>query len=335
MTTSRALASLTTLLLWSSCHHSPPPLDQSALTSMGSKFRIAHEEAAANFQNDITTDSTDLTALLGLADTKIISFLFGYIPQAAAFPVAAEAVDRALRIAPENSEVQRLAGIIGYLDWDWKKAEYFLGKAIETDPKNKSARHWYSLYLACLDKHDQAMAHSDTIMTMDPNEDYLIGRGSHLYFQERYQELVPLMETAIARDTSVPWGYDWLGMAYNGLDQHDQSIETYYRAFTLSDGTVEVGGGLGHALAEAGEIELAKQMTDYYDEAAKTKYLPPCQRAFIHIGLGEHEKALSLLEQAYEEKSWYLIFMNIEPWYNPIRNDPRFQQLSRNLNLPK
>ena len=78
------------------------------------------------------------------------------------------------------------------------------------------------------------------------------------------------------------------------------------KAFELSDGTVEVGGGLGHALGNAGETELAKQMADYYVKASKTSYLPPVQRSFIHISIGEHEQALNLLEQAYNEKSWFL-----------------------------
>ena len=64
--------------------------------------------------------------------------------------------------------------------------------------------------------------------------------------------------TTLEKDSLSPWTLDWLGMAYNGLEEHDDALETDFKAFNLSDGTVEVGGGLGHALGEAGEYELAK-----------------------------------------------------------------------------
>jgi hypothetical protein len=97
---------------------------------------------------------------------------------------------------------------------------------------------------------------------------------------------------------------------------------------------VEVGGGLGHALADAGEIELAKQMTSFYDETVKTQFLPPVQRAFIHIGLKEYDKAIQLLEQAYKEQSWFLLFMQMEHWYDPLKNDPRFNDIIKRMGYP-
>ena len=143
------------------------------------------------------------------------------------------------------------------------------------------------------------------------------------------------MEKTIARDTALPWGYDWLGMAYNGLEQHQKSIDTYYRAFELSDGTVEVGGGLGHALGMAGHYAPAKNLADFYQSQADHHYLPPVQRAFIHIGIEEYEEALNLLEQAYAEKSWFLIFLKIEPWYDPIRQESRFQDIITQMEFPR
>ena len=145
----------------------------------------------------------------------------------------------------------------------------------------------------------------------------------------------PLMLSTIKKDPETPWAYDWLGMAYNGLNEHNEAIETYFKAFELSDGTVEVGAGLGHALGLGGEKELAKQMANYYAIAAKDNYLPPVQRSFIHLGIGEYDEALSLLEQAYEEESWFLLFMQKEHWYDPIRNDKRFINILKKMNFPK
>lgn len=180
---------------------------------------------------------------------------------------------------------------------------------------------------------ESAMAQSDTIMTMDTAGDYLVGRGSLLYFQYRFEEMKPIMLENIHQHPEVPWGYDWLGMAYNGLGEHEEALNTYFKAFELSDGTVEVGAGLGHALGNARETKLAKQMADYYEIAAKNSYLPPVQRSFIHLGIGEYDKAIELLEQAYQEQSWFLIFIQIEHWYDPIRSDERFKEIMNKMNF--
>jgi tetratricopeptide (TPR) repeat protein len=172
-------------------------------------------------------------------------------------------------------------------------------------------------------------------MTFDNAEDYLIGRGSLLYFARRNEEMKQLMIKAVAMDTAVGWGYDWLGMAYVELKDYDNAIKTYYKAFELSDGTVEVGAGLGHALGLAGKYDIARQMADYYTLAARDHYLPPVQRAFIHIGINEYEKALDLLEQAYSEHSWFLVFIKVEPWYDPIKKDKRFIDIINKMGFPE
>ena len=220
-----------------------------------------------------------------------------------------------------------VSGMLRLLDWDWDGSRDAFRAAIKADPLGANQRHWYSLYLSIMGHFDEAMLQSDTIMTLDPSGDYLVGRGSLLYFARRNEEMKELMLETVAKDTTVPWGYDWLGMAYIELEDFDNSVETYYRAFKLSDGTVEVGAGLGHALGLAGHYDVAKRMANYYVEAAKIQYLPPVQRAFIHIGIGEYDEAIKLLEQAYDEHSWFLAFIQIEPWYDPIRKDKRFSDI--------
>ena len=73
----------------------------------------------------------------------------------------------------------------------------------------------------------------------------------------------------IFNDPSTSWAYDWLGMANNGLEEHDQALDTAFNAFELSNGTLEIGAGLGHVIGEAGEINQAKK----YSIPRRTKYL--------------------------------------------------------------
>ncbi|MBL7111591.1 MAG: hypothetical protein ISS19_06595 [Bacteroidales bacterium] len=309
-------------------------LNEEVMASLGSKFKTAFSVGLPDLEAQIKADSTNMYALLGLSETKIFLYIFGYSSREETLPVAREAYQAARRIDPLNSGVQKLTGVFNLLDWKWSEVEPAFQKAIQADPQNLNARHWYSLYLASMGRFDEAMAQHDTIATMDTNEDYLVGRGSMMYFARRNEELKQLMLKAVAKDTTAPWGYDWLGMAYCELEDFNNSLETYFKAFELSDGTVEVGGGLGHALGLAGKYDLAKQMADYYTLAAEDHYLPPVQRAFIHIGIGEYDIAIELLERAYNEKSWFLVFIRVEPWFDPIRDDKRFADIMSRMEFP-
>jgi len=310
-------------------------LNEETLASMGSSIKTDFEEAAEEFGSQLSSDSTNVEALIGLAETKIILYIFGFSSRQATIPEARAAYDRARKQDPLSSEIKLLGGMLDLLDWKWKDAENAFLSAIKADPQSLNARHWYSLYLAAIGHFDLAMAQSDTIAGMDPAGNFLIGRGSLLYFARRNVELRDLMIEVVAMDTSVAWGYDWLGMAYIELLDYGNSVQTYYKAFELSDGTVEVGGGLGHALGLAGDYSTAKRMADFYALKSKDYYLPPVQRAFIHIGIVEYDEAFRLLEQAYEEKSWFLAFIQSEPWYDPIRNDVRFDQIVHKMNFPE
>ncbi|MCP4312762.1 MAG: hypothetical protein GY790_15980 [Bacteroidetes bacterium] len=309
-------------------------LNEETMASMGGKIKQAYVEAAEELGSQLSSDSTNVEALIGLADTKIILYIFGFSSRQETIPDATEAYIRARELDSISSGIKLLEGMLSLLDWRWKDAEDALRTAISIDPQNLNARHWYSLYLSAMGHFDQAMAQSDTIATKDPEGNYLIGRGSLLYFARRNEEMKDLMIKVVSMDTSVAWGYDWLGMAYIELEEYENSVSTYYKAFELSDGTVEVGGGLGHALGLAGEYATAKQMADYYSLKSGDHYLPPVQRAFIHIGIGEYDEAIRLLEQAYEEHSWFLAFIQAEPWYDPIRNDERFDRIINKMKFP-
>ena len=324
-----------TLLILSCKAPEKQRLDEEVMAAMGAEVKNGFVKMADDFRSQLAADPGSVEALLGLAETQITLYIFGFSPREELIAEARESFQQAWKLDSMNSGVRTLEGMLALLDWRWEDARDAFQRAIELDPQNLKARHWYSLYFSAMKLFDLAMAQSDTIYSMDPAGYYLIGRGSLLYFARRNEELKDLMIKVVAKDTAVAWGYDWLGMAYIELEDFENSIDTYYKAFNLSDGTVEVGGGLGHALGLAGEYETAKKMADFYSLQSKDHYLPPVQRAFIHIGIGEYDEAISLLEQAYEEHSWFLAFMQAEPWLDPLRDDPRFDQILRKMNYPE
>lgn len=330
------LPSLIAICLLMSCQERKRyQLDEKILASFGLKHKNEFEKLGAYYQDILLKDPKDLEALVGVAESEILIYAFGYAPNSSVMNKVETYFKIAYNLDSLNSNVQKLKAVIHFINKEWDKSEIAFKKSIDKDPYNLNSRHWYSLYLMAMKRVDESMDQSDIILGLDKHEDFLLARGSLYYFQSKFKKMLPLMHKAIENDPEVPWAYDWLGMAYNGLKEHDEAIKTYIKAFNLSDGTVEVGGGLGHALADAGEIVLAKQMSSFYDQAEKKQYLPPVQRAFIHIGLKEFDKAIQLLEQAYDEQSWFLLFIQMEHWYDPLRNDHRFHDIVERMGFPK
>jgi len=309
--------------------------DQALLASMGSSVKAFFQHSADESRAIVDTAPDNYNALYALSEADIYLYIFGYKSREETLPGAVNAFNRLWQIDSLSSRSLKLKGVFSFLNWNWKGAETYLIKSIAADPGNLDARHWYALYLAAMGRLDEAMVQSDSIVPKDPDFNYIVSRASLLYFARWDGEMRDLLTSATERDTTMHWAYDWLGMAYCELKDFDRSIEVYHKAFRLSDGTVEVGAGLGHALGLAGAYGPAKEMADYYAQAAESHYIPPIQRAFIHIGIGEYDKALELLEQAYRERSWFLIFMNVEPWYDPVRKDQRFRDIVARMSYPE
>ncbi|MEO2049137.1 MAG: tetratricopeptide repeat protein [Pirellulales bacterium] len=130
-------------------------------------------------------------------------------------------------------------------------------------------------------------------------------------------------------------GYDWLGMAYVQEKRFDDSIATYEKAVRLSGGLAEILAGLGHAYALAGQHEEARNVLEQLRKMDHRWYVPPVQIAYVHVGLGEYDEAFQLLERACQERSWELVFLQVEPWFDCLRSDCRYVELIKKIKFPQ
>jgi len=182
-------------------------LNKEVLASMGEKYKTAYTQTADAFKARTIDDSTDVEAFLGLAETNVLLYIFGYTYREETMPTAQTAVQRAATLDPLSARVRELTAIPSFLGWDGKDSEESFLEAIRRDPRNINARHWYSLYLVAMGRFDEAMAQSDALTRLDFEDNYLVGRGSLLYFQHRFTELKEIMHKTIAKDATVPWGH--------------------------------------------------------------------------------------------------------------------------------
>ncbi len=301
----------------------------------GQKHRQAFESLAARYEASIRANEIDASAHAGRSEMYSTLWCFGFGSRREVLPAARAAATRAVELDDQLAAAHTAMGIVTLCDWDWETAEREFRRAIELDPDDAKAHHWLALYLAAMGRHEEALVASTRAESLDPDSlGFKVGKGAVLYFGRAFEEMRRQMLGVVALDPDFPWGYDWLGMAQVQLRQFEPAIETYQKAVRLSDGTAEVVAGLGHAYGVAGREAEASRILDQLESLAGRWYIPPVQRAYVCVGLGRWDRAFELLEEAFRDRSWELVFLREEPWLDEIREDARFAALEKRMRFP-
>lgn len=135
-------------------------------------------------------------------------------------------------------------------------------------------------------------------------------------------------------DPSFAFAHAELGMLYEQTGMFEEAISEFQKAVSLSGGATYALARLGHAYSVAGKREEARSMLDQLKDQSKQKYVSPYDISAIHAGLDEKEQAFAWLEMAYEERSHWLTHIKIDPRLDPLRSDPRFQNLLHRIGVP-
>lgn len=122
-------------------------------------------------------------------------------------------------------------------------------------------------------------------------------------------------------------------MPYEQKTMYREVIAEFQKALQLSGGSPFVLGALGHAYALSGDRHNAGQALADLRELSKRRYVSPCDSALIHTGLRDKERAFEWLEKAFEDRSWEMVRLKVDPRFDPLRGDPRFTSLLRRMGL--
>jgi len=285
-------------------------------------------------QTILENEPQNIDAHIGLADSYFALWCYGIIPYNEAIKIVKMSTYSALEINNNISDAHTLSALIKLSEWDWENSEREFKIAINLDPSSAKANHWYALYLAAMGQFKESITLSKKAVQIEPTPGYKIGLGSMYYFAHDFTELKKCMIEVISEEPEFAQGYDWLGMAYIQLKEFDKSIEVYEKSASLSGRLAEILGGLGHAYGIAGKEKEARQILDELNNYNLKYYIPPVQIAFVYAGLGDNEKVFELLERAHKERSWELIFIREEPWFDYLRTDVRFKELVERLKFP-
>jgi len=290
------------------------------------------------FTRALTADPEYALAYAGMADayTLLGSYAYGTTHPRDVTPLARAAAARALEIDEELAEpTTSLAFIKFRYDWDWPEAERLFRRAMELNPHYATARQWHAFLLAIQERHDDALLEISRAQELDPlSLPIATGVGRLMYFAGRYPEAIEECRRAIALDPAFAGAHLDLGIVYEQVKQYDAAIAEFHEAYRLSACSPVVLTQLGHAYGMSGNTAAARSVLNQLVDLSTRMYVAPFDWAIVHVGLGEIDKALERLTEAWHERSSSLVFLKADRSFAPLYDDPRFKALLRQIGLP-
>jgi adenylate cyclase len=290
------------------------------------------------FEQALEKDSNYALAYAGLADSYTILGDYNILPPKTTYPKAIEAATRALEIDNQLAEAHTsLAYAQMHYTWDWSGAEKEFKKAITLNPNYSLARAWYALFLTARGQFDEAISVRKKAQELDPlSPAILADAGLTLYFSRQYDDAILQFQKALEKDPSFVLAYIPLGGAYVQKKMYTEATKAFQTVSVASTFVTSTShpiplAALAHVYAVSGRRDDAITMFDLLMEKSREEYVAPSLIGAVHTGLGNTAQALEWLEKAYEQHDGLLIFLNVDPIFDPLRSEPRFMALLQRL----
>jgi len=290
------------------------------------------------FQQAIARNPSYALAYSGLADAYALLGFRGRIPSKDALSRAKAAALKAIALDDTLAEPHAsLAFIAETHEWDWATADREYKRALELNPADARAHHWYAGYLMYVGRFEDGISEARRARDLDPLSlpvnNALAGR---LLVAGRYDEALEQVQKTLELNPHFAPAHQTLGWAYLHSGKREEAIREFQKALQLS-GTddTEFLLDLGFAYATAGNREEARRILAKLKKLHERGLVPSGSIAILYGALGELNEAFAWLEKAYEERDPQLTYLKVPGRrFEPLRHDPRFQQLVHRIGLP-
>jgi serine/threonine-protein kinase len=252
-----------------------------------------------------------------------------------AMPKAKEAARKALELDDALPQAHtEMAIALHQYDWDWAAGEREFRRAIQLDPNYAPAHGDFGYLLVSEGRTEEGIQESRRAVDLDPlSAEFNWVLGWMLYFARRFDPAVEQLRRTIDLDPNYLLAHAVLGMSYAQKGQMPQAIPELEKAAALGECNQSLGE-LGRAYALSGKRQEAQKIADRLIGEWKHSHVGAYDIAIIQVGLGDKDQALAWLEKAYEDRTFFMVDLKVEPELDPLRSDPRFQDLLRRMNFP-
>jgi len=325
---------------FASAHRVDPNAYESYLRGLyfwNKRTESALNEAVRYFQQAIEKDPSYAQAYAGLANAYGVqgSWTVEAIGPKEAFSKARPAAEKALELDTTIAEAHAIAaGLKHIYEWDWQGAGLEYRRAIELDPSYAPAHQWYAQYLCELGRFEECIAEAERAHALDPI--YVIAGadvGMRLYWARRYHDAIEPLQKTLEFAPDFRIAHRFLGQVYEESQMYKEALGEFHKAVELSqDAPIDLAA-LGHAYAISGDRTSALIVLQRLKRLGKRRYVSSYDLALVYVGLGEKHRALELLEGAFQERSSWMVHLNVDPRLDSLRDEPRFKDLLRLVGL--
>ncbi|HVR38902.1 MAG TPA: winged helix-turn-helix domain-containing protein [Thermoanaerobaculia bacterium] len=278
--------------------------------------------ALESFQEAIAIDPAFAPALCGWAEVRGALWFHGHVPAQETVPACKRAVLAALELEEDLPEAHiTLAGFLCWHDWDFAAAEREFKRALAIAPHHAQAHDWYALFLKAMGRHEEAIRENTRALELDPLS--LFTNASlawAFYYARQYDRALEQCKAAAAIEPRFGITQWTLGIVYQQLGDHNRAIAALEQSVALTEYSRTMLASLGHAYAIADRREDALRILSQL----QNHYVPPHEIALVHAGLGNHDEALAWLARALDERSAWVVYLNVDPRLDALRADGRF-----------
>lgn len=294
-------------------------------------------EGIGCFKKAIEKDPNYALAYSGIADCYTFLGWNSLLAPGECMPRARSAAQKALSIDADLAEAHSSLGLVRLLyEWDWAGAEAEFRRALDLSSQNAVAHQWYALLLLLLGRREEALREME-LAVQDESVPLPVGTiVAYAYYLLRdCRRALEQIDKVIESDPNL-----YIGRFVRGnireqlLGSYEEARADFEAGVTLSNRNAFMLGALGHCYGAMGEVANAEALLKELEEASAHKYVTPRALAWILLGLGRHKEALQWLERAFQERSAWVILVNIAPIYDSLRDDPQLRDLTLRYGIP-
>ena len=287
------------------------------------------------FESAIERDPSFALAYVGLANSYGVQVSYGHVAGSDGAPIMERNVARALEIDPDLAEAHTVLGSLSAYRWEWAKAEREFGRSIELNPSYATAHHWLSILLCHELRLDEALEEIKMARQLDPLSLIIItAKGVVHEFRREYKEAEELHSRALAMDPNFQPALLNLAITYMQESMRDEYLKLFPLLEDSYRGVESAKAPRAEAFYWLGRKDeskvLLKEAIDYWHQ---TK-VGAADIAGTYMRMGDFDETFRWLEIAFGERSWPLTSIGVDPYWDPIRGDPRYHELLQKMGLP-
>ena len=289
------------------------------------------------FNQAIDKDPRFALAYAGLADSYVVPG--NRLPPREAMPKAKAAAMRALELDDTLAEAHASLGrVFAAYDWDWPNAEKEYKRAIELNPRYATAHQWYGGYLSVMGRSNEAIAERKRAVELEPLSLVInFELGLAFYYDRDYDRAIEQFQKTLELDQNFAPPHNFLPAAYEQKGMYSEAIAEFKKAIPLTSGSESTlsKAGLGHVYGVSGKKNEARTLLDELKQLSAQEFVPATSIALIYAGLGENDQAFVWLDKGFEQRAFQLQWIKLDPRWDNLRSDPRFQDLMRRIGFPQ